>query len=128
MTTESQLSSIADLLDRLVGARSHTTVPKSVITSILRSVTSDPTSKIGCRTAQALQQRLQTRRLAAWPRIADATPTQQVRLYRTGTAVARLIEIVTDPTPAHDAELGATIRKIKGQWNRQTAATTEMAG
>jgi hypothetical protein len=58
--------------------------------------------------------------------LVNTTTGDTVRVYHAGSVLGSVVDLLLYPTQATDSELGAMIKKIKGQWKWATA-TSETA-
>lgn len=117
MPRHSDYVAVAETLTERLEHRAFMTLPRRDITAILRNVSGEPRTRIKALIAQDLTDVMRTYGLNFQPPLADTDTRDYVRLYREDSVIGTVINIITNPSPETDAQLGAALKKIKGHWN-----------
>ena len=129
MPTHTHITMVARRLRSELGNRAFLTIARTDITEMLRRVSGEPTTRLKSRLATDLTQALEHAGVRIYPALADTTTGDTVRLFHSGSIVAQLVDIVVDPDPTTDNELGSIVLKIKGKWRwSEIGQTTYSAG
>jgi hypothetical protein len=114
--TRTDLTNTAQLLKDRLGDRAFLTIERSAVTEILRDESGSPATQLKHRLAQALTDILCSQGIQIFPPLTATSSRDHVRLYRTGTLTADLVDVITNPDPGRDWYLADSLTKIKGKW------------
>lgn len=108
---------VAQRLEESLEHKAFMTISRKEVTNILREVSGEPRTRIKTLIAHDLTEALGEHGLSFYPTLGDTDTRDNVRLFRTASVIGNIVNIIVHPTPETDAELGAALKKIKGQWN-----------
>ena len=117
MPTYTHLVHTARELKNELGTSAFLTIQRSKITTLLRQVSKEPTTRIGKTLANNLTHALFNEGVLVYPSLTQ-TSTGTVRLYHAGTVLAHLVDTIVHPDRGDDQYLADAITKLngKGQW------------
>jgi hypothetical protein len=114
---------VAKQLKQKLNGKAFTTIPRRDITDILRDVSGEPTTRIKSNVASELSQvLLEKEALRLYPPLEDTDTHGNVRIFRAGSVFGNLVDLIVHPSGDADREVGAVLKKIKGQWDWSTSA------
>lgn len=93
--------------------KGHKSMPRMEITEHLRSLSGRDQTRIKSELGREMDEALAVRGLGAFPKIADTTAGDWVRIYRLGKTVSSLIDLIHKPSLEGDAQLAGMVTKIK---------------
>ena len=93
--------------------KGHLSIARLEITEMIRRKSYSDTTRIGSEIGREVDDALAVQGFGAFPRIADTTTGDWVRIYRLGGVFSYLLDLIQKPSPDGDAKLGGMITKIK---------------
>ena len=102
-------------LDR--GSKAFMTFERTELTRRVREASGERRTRIKVAMGNELEQALNDQGLRCYPRLAETTTGDRVRVFRAGSAVGDLIDAVLTPSPDHDRDLAEALAKFKGTWD-----------
>lgn len=116
MPTRTHINSLARRLTSQLNGSAFMTVERTEITAMLRRLSGEPTTRIKRRIAEELTEALSSHGIGVFPPLDQTTTGDTVRLYHQDSVFGHLLDIVVNPDPTTDNELGEVILKVKGKW------------
>jgi hypothetical protein len=121
MPDRSHYALVGKQLKQKLNGKAFMTVARRDILDILRDVSNEPTTRIKSNIAWDLSQvLLEKEALRLYPSL-DETDGN-VRVFRAGSVFGNLVDLIVHPSGEADREVGAVLKKIKGQWDWSTSA------
>jgi hypothetical protein len=90
------------------------------ITNLVREVSGEDTTRIKSGVAGVLGLALLEQGVRCYPSLEDTTTGDTVRLFHAGSVFGNLVDLLIYPSNLGDKDLGAMLKKIKGQWDWST--------
>lgn len=116
MVTRDHYGAVAEQLKERIENRAFATIPRRDVTNILREVSGEERTRIKSIVARDLSTVLEENGLRFYPPLETTDTRDNLRLFRIGSVLDELVEVIVHPSPLNDAKLGASIKKIKGTW------------
>lgn len=117
MPTRDHLARVARALAEELGNNAFRSIARMEITEKLREVSGEETTRIKAELAKSLEKELLYQGVRCFPPLDQTTTGDTIRLFHTRTVVASLVDMLTNPGPETDRELGHVTKKVKGVWN-----------
>lgn len=118
MPNRNHYSLVAKQLRNRLNGKAFETVSRSTITDILREVSGEPTTRIKSIVARDLTQvMLEQQALRCYPSIEETDSMDNVRIFRAGSAIGNLVDLIIHPAKETDKEVGDMLVKLKGKWD-----------
>ncbi len=117
MPTRDHLARVARALTQELGSNAFRSIARMEITEKLREVSGEETTRIKAELAKSLEMELLYQGVRCFPPLDQTSTGDTVRLFHTRTVVASLVDMLTNPGPETDRELGHVTKKVKGLWN-----------
>lgn len=121
MPSRSDLATVARDLKSQLDGQAFLTIERTEITQKLREVSGEDTTRLKSVLAAKLEQLMLEQGLRCFPSLRETTTGDTVRLFHAGTLLGNLVDLLVHPSRETDKELGAMLKKIKGQWVWSTA-------
>lgn len=123
MPNRSHYALVGKELKKRLNGKAFTTVPRLEITEILRTVSGESTTRIKSSVAWELSQvLLEKEALRCYPSLEETDSYDNVRIFRAGSVIGNLVDLIAHPDPESDKEVGEMLAKIKGKWHWSTPA------
>ena len=120
MPDRSHYALVGKQLKQKLNKKAFMTVARRDILDILRDVSNEPTTRIKNNIAWDLSQvLLEKEALRLYPPL-DETDGN-VRVFNS-SVFGNLVDLIVHPSGEADREVGAVLKKIKGQWDWSTSA------
>lgn len=116
MPNRTHLTATARRLKEKLNGDPFLTIPRYEITTILREVSGESTTRMKSQLAHDLTSALVNEAVLVYPPLAETTTGDTVRLYRAGTVLAQLIDTILHPDPGTDKDLDDVLHKVESQW------------
>ncbi|MDO8672260.1 MAG: hypothetical protein Q7O66_12675 [Dehalococcoidia bacterium] len=102
---------VATQLEERLGQtkRQFISLPRGEITNILRGVSSEKTSRIKRQTGATLDKAFLEKGLRAFPTIEDTSTDAIIRIFRTNSVVAAILDILLYPNDKADKKLRSIV-------------------
>ena len=117
MPTRNHLIRLSRELARELNGHAFRSMPRMDITEKLREISGEETTRMKAELANNLEMELLKQGVRCFPPLAQTTTGDTIRLFHTRTVVASLVDMLTNPGPETDRELGHVTKKVKGLWN-----------
>jgi len=117
MPTRDHLARVARALAQDLGNNAFRSIARMEITEKLRQVSGEETTRIKAELAKSLEMELLLQGVRCFPPLDQTSTGDTVRLFHTRTVVANIVDMLTNPGPETDRELGNVTKKVKGMWN-----------
>ena len=119
MPTRHHLTSVARKLKSQIGTNAFLTIARTDITSILRQVSAEDTTRLKSKMALDLERALLEQGLRCFPSLDETTTGDVIRIFHTGTVLGWVVDLLIHPDKDADRELGGLLSKVKGKQFRQ---------
>lgn len=116
MVNREHYAAVAVQLKDRIDHRAFATIPRRDVTNILRQVSGEERTRIKSIVARDLTEVLEENGLRFFPSLEETDTRDNLRLYRVGSVLDDLVQMIAHPSPTNDANLGAAIKKVKGTW------------
>lgn len=120
MPTREHLIAVARQLKTRLNGKAFLTVPRRDVTELLRDVSGEDTTRIKSVIGENLDQALLERGVRSFPRFADTSTSDMIRLFHADTVAPNLLDLFLYPSPQTDHELAEVLTKVKGKWKWST--------
>lgn len=117
MPTRDHLARLARALTQELGKNAFRSIGRMEITEKLRQVSGEETTRIKAELAKNLEKELLYQGVRCFPPLDQTSTGDTIRLFHTRTVVASLVDMLTNPGPETDRDLGHVTKKVKGVWN-----------
>ena len=121
MPTRTHLAKVARDLRYHLNGKAFLTIPRTEVTQMLRDVSGEETTRLKSVLASDLERLLLEQGVRCFPSLAETTTGDTVRVFHAGTVLGNLLDLLVHPSRDTDQELGAMLKKVKGQWKWSTA-------
>jgi len=128
MPTRDHLARVAKALAQELGNNAFRSIARMEITEKLREVSGEETTRIKAELAKSLEMELLYQGVRCFPPLDHTSTGDTIRLFHTRTVVASLVDMLTNPGPETDRELGHVTKKVKGVWNWTAAPGDPVEG
>ena len=115
MSSYGNLVQAAKELERRLGNRAFTIIPRLEVTELLRDTRAN--TRLKRTMAAELERALLEQGVRVYPRLQDTTTGDNVRLFRPRTVIASLVDMIMHPSDETDKEIAIVTTKVKGLWN-----------
>ncbi len=88
-------------------------VPRMDLTRRLREISGHSSTRIGRTSGQQIDDALALQGLVSYPKVAETTTGDCLRVYRSGSVVSDLVGLIVHPSSVGDEELGRYLATIK---------------
>jgi len=117
MVSYYDLSIVARQLKQRLGSRAFVPIRRMEVTSMLRCVSGQKSTRIKSVVGDDLDQALLSIGVRCYPTFASTSTADAIRLFHAGTVLGDFIDIVQRPSAENDPKLGAMLSKFKGRWD-----------
>src|SRR5262249_47325791 len=93
--------------------KGHSTLARMAITERFRSLSGRDQTRIKSEIGREMDDALAVQGLGACPKIADTTTGDSVRVYRLGTKISTVIDLIQKPSLEGDQQLAGLLSKIR---------------
>lgn len=111
---------VARELKKRLNGKAFMTMPRHEVTTILREVSGESSTRIKSRVADEMTQVLLEQALRCYPGLGETEMNDNVRIFRAGSVFGNLVDLIVHPSKDTDADVGAMLKKVKGTWDWAT--------
>lgn len=120
MPSRHHVTLVARQLKNRLNGRAFLTIPRVEATEMLRDVSGEETTRIKSAIGADLDLALLEQGVRSYPRFADTTTGDTIRLFHAGSVLGSVIDLLIYPSTETDKDLGDLLVKIKGKWKWST--------
>ena len=124
MPSYAHLVEVASQLRARLGTAPFLTIPRRDITDLVRAVSGEETTRIKREMAEQLERALLEQGARVFPSLQETSTFDSVRLFQPGTAIARIVDVLSHPGSATDTDLLSISRKIGAATRRRAPMRT----
>jgi hypothetical protein len=117
MPDSAHLVTVARRYKALLNGHAFMTVRRTEVTQAVREVSGEDTTRIKAAMGAKLEKALLEQGVRCHPPLSTTTTGDTIRLFHTGSVLGSLVDLIIHPSPSNDRDLGAVIKKVKGQWD-----------
>jgi hypothetical protein len=119
MPKKEHILMVAGELAKELNGKAFLSIERLAITEKLRRLSGEGTTRIKALLGRQLERELSNQGIRCFPSLSETTTGDRIRLFHTGTVVASLVDMLVNPGPHTDKELGVVTKKVKGMWEWQ---------
>ena len=123
MPSRSHLVQLARELRRQLNGHAFVTLDRVEVTQKLRDIAGEDKTRIKSSIASDLELALLEQGVRCYPGFVGTTTGDTIRLFHAGSVLGSVVDLLIHPSKDTDRDLGAMIKKIKGQWDWSTPTT-----
>lgn len=123
MPGRSHLVQVARQLRRRLNGQAFLTLDRVEVTQILRDVSGEDATRIKSALAGDIEHALLEQGVRCYPGLVGTTTGDTIRIFHAGSVLGSLVDLLAHPSRDTDRDLGAMLRKVKGQWDWSTPTT-----
>ncbi|MCA1705448.1 MAG: hypothetical protein LC808_20205 [Actinobacteria bacterium] len=127
MPARSHLVQVARELRRRLNGKAFFTLDRVDVTQMLRDISGEDTTRIKSGLAGEIELALLEQGVRCYPGLVGTTTGDTIRIFHAGSVLGSLVDLLAHPSKDTDHDLGAMLKKIKGQWDWSTPATDAAA-
>jgi len=116
MPTRHHLAIVARQLKVRLNGKAFLTIPRAEVTGMLREASGEEGTRIKSVIGSDLERALLEQAVRCYPSFAHTTTGDTIRLFHTPSLLGDLVDLLVYPSTETDRELGAVLKKVKGQW------------
>lgn len=107
----------AKILKRRLNGRAFDTIPRTVVTQLLRHVSAEASARLKRSSAVRFERTLLEQGIRVYPLLSETTAGDRIRILHTGSVLAAVIDALDNPSTATDDLVAEVITKQKGRWD-----------
>lgn len=127
MPGRSHLVQVARELRKQLNGKAFLTLDRVEVTQLVRTVSGEDTTRIKSAIASDLELALLEQGVRCYPGLVGTTTGDTIRIFHAGSVLGSLVDLLAHPSKDTDRDLGAMLKKIKGQWDWSTPTTDAAA-